>query len=217
MSYQSYTKLDAEISQALAQILNVPAYRLPLVVEGGNLMSDGQGTMILLESILEKNPDVGQVKLKRILEQYYGCERLIGFPPLPGELTGHVDMVVKFANIDTVLVASADQRHPWHDRFDDMANKLGNTASANGGKYQVVCLPIPRLPRENTDAGSYINSLILNHKVIVPIFGVPEDETAMRIYQDTFEGHEVVGINFSRYPLGSVHCQSKELPTAENL
>jgi len=59
---------------------------------------------------------------------------------------------------------------------------------------------------------TYVNSLILNHKVIVPTFGVEQDEKALELYRQIMPGYEVVGVNFSDFPLGSVHCNTKEIP-----
>ena len=73
-----------------------------------------------------------------------------------------------------------------------------------------------RVPLPRTHGGfktySYINSLTVNNKVILPLFGVPEDEIALRIYEDVMPQYNIVGIDYQVYPVGAVHCQTKEVP-----
>lgn len=205
-----YFKFDFEVGSALATYLNVPVYRLPLVIEGGNIIEDGQGTVMVLESVYAKNPDVNTDQLKKIMKDYFGAERLITLPIVPGEVCGHIDMVVKFVDEDTVLVAEADKNHHWYNSLETIAKTLAETDAVTGAKYEVVRLPLPTT--KNKEEWSYINSLTVNNKVIVPIYNAPEDEVALEIYKKTMPDYEIVGIDYTLYIIGAVHCQTKEVP-----
>jgi len=209
---QAYYKFDADAAACLAMTFDVPLCRLPLIVEGGNLITDGRGTIIMSESVLNMNPDIDLRGVEKIMKDYFGCERLVMLPRLKGEITGHIDMVVKFINEDTLMVASAAEEYKWHDVFENAAGALGTTRSVTGERYRIIRAPIPGTSNSSRNFWSYVNSLTLNGKVIVPVFNVPEDDRALEIYRSCMPGCEVVGVDFGRFPLGSIHCQTKDLP-----
>ncbi|WP_353087716.1 agmatine deiminase family protein, partial [Flavobacterium sp.] len=64
---------------------------------------------------------------------------------------------------------------------------------------------------ESVNFWSYINSLTLNGSVIITVFGVSEDIVALDAYRQAMPNYKIIGINFSKYPVGSVHCQTKEM------
>jgi len=209
---QNYYKFDADAAAAaLSMNVDIPVYRLPMVIEGGNIITDGKGTVMLMESVLDVNPDIDKQKLKKIAKDYFGCTRLITFPPCKGEITGHIDMIVKFVDEDTVMVCSSTKGYKWYNNFENITHELSKMKSVNGKPYTVIRVPMPKTSNNAKNVWSYINSLTLNKKVIVPIFNVPEDKEALEIYRSAMPNHEIVGIDFHRYPVGSVHCQSKEI------
>jgi len=208
---QNYYKFDADAAAALSMNLDIPVYRLPMVIEGGNIITDGKGTVMIMESVLDVNPDIDKQKLKTIAKDYFGCTRLITFPQCKGEITGHIDMIIKFVDEDIVMVCSSEKGFKWYNDFENMASELSKMKSVNGKPYTVIRVPMPKTSNNSKNVWSYINSLTLNKKVIVPIFNVPEDKEALEIYRSAMPNHEIAGIDFHRYPVGSVHCQSKEI------
>jgi len=207
-----FQKGDAEVALEMGRYLGVPVYHLPLIIEGGNIHTDGQGTFVMFDSVLYHNPDYDLPRLERVLEQYLGCQRLILFPSLEGELCGHIDMAVKFLDPSTVIVAQSRPGFIWHDDFEAMAERLAETPSATGENYRVIRAPLADQDNASINFWSYTNSLILNEKVIVPQFGVESDQEALDIYRQAMPGYEVVGVYFGEHPVGSVHCTSKEIP-----
>lgn len=211
---QPYHKGEQEAPMELGRAYGVPVLRLPVVIEGGNLINDGQGTILLFDSVFYQNPDLTPKRLKAIFAQYFGAQRVILFPALKGEITGHIDMVVKIVDPERVMVAQSDPSYKWHDDFEAIAKTISETPSSSGQPYEVIRVPMAASDRNSPNFWSYINSLTVNHKVIIPLFGVPTDQQAIEIYRQTMPEYEVVGINYRDFPLGSVHCQSKEIPAA---
>ncbi len=217
-TYQPHRKLDADFGLNMGRYLDMPVYRLPLIVEGGNFLTDGEGTMVMFNSVLYHNPDQHEDLIKQTIRQYFGCERLLLFPALAGELTGHIDMVVKFVDVKTVLVAEAYPTHRWHHDFEAIADRLASTQSATGSNYRVIRVPIANTKKDDTNFYSYVNSLIVNRKVIVPTFARPlADSTALSIYRQAFPDKTMLGIDFSRHPVGAIHCQTKDIPAKSTI
>ncbi len=209
---EPFPKSDAEVPVDLGRYYGLPVYRLPLIIEGGNIISDGRGTSIMFDSVLKRNPDVTEKTLKVILKTYYGIDRLVLLESLSGEITGHVDMVVRFIDADTIMVAESDPSYKWHKDFERIASQISTLKSAHGIPYRIIRVPIAENDNESVNFWSYINSLIVNDTVIVPVFGVPQDEKSIVIYRKAMPRHKIATVNMRNYQVGSVHCQSKEIP-----
>jgi len=211
--YYPYQKADADAGISLGAALNLPVHRLPLIIEGGNMLTDGAGTMVMFSSAYYTNPEVDSVKLKRIVSDYFGCNKLVLFPPLKGELTGHIDMIVKFTSKDTVIVTKSKLDYKWYADFEKIANTLSKMTSSTGKRFTVLRIEMPETENSDETFYSYINSLIVNDKVVVPMFSnAKADKIAMATYKKIFPNKKVVGIYYDRYPVGSVHCQTKDIP-----
>ena len=83
-----------------------------LVNTGGNWMSDGFGTAIISELVLEENAPGNQygvtakteAEIDAITENYLGVDRYIKMPVLPYDGIHHVDMHMKLIDEQTLLV-----------------------------------------------------------------------------------------------------------------
>ena len=207
----NFQKHDNASQVDIARAFGLPFHFLPLIIEGGNLVTDGAGTMVMFDSVFAHNPERTIADIEHIVRDWFGIDRLILFPALEGEVTGHIDMAVKFVDPETVLVADIVAGHPWKSSFDRIAARLAATPSRRGAPYRVVRVPAAQTPKGRGHFWSYVNSLTVNKTVILPLFNPPEDERAIEIYRSV--GFEfVVGVDFRDFPLGSVHCQSKEIP-----
>jgi hypothetical protein len=100
---------------------------------------------------------------------------------------------------------------------------INNFNSVFGTPYKVVRIPMPadngQYPSGSGRYFTYTNSSFINKTIIVPAYDIPSDTTAIRIYQETMPGYNVVGINSlaSIGSLGSLHCITKEIGTDDPL
>jgi agmatine deiminase len=209
---EPFHKKDVEVPIEIGRYYGFPVYRLPIIIEGGNIISDGKGTSIMFDSVLKRNPDITEEMLEKILKDYYGIHRLILLECLSGEITGHVDMVVRFVDADTIMIAESDPGYKWHEDFEKIAIKLSALTSATGNRYRIIRVPVADNNNDSLNFWSYINSLIVNDTVIVPIFGVSQDSKSLEIYRKAMPHHKIKAINMRNYQVGSLHCQSKEIP-----
>eukprot|EP01007_Sphenomonas_quadrangularis_P001548 NODE_2537_length_586_cov_64.592179_g2165_i0.p1 GENE.NODE_2537_length_586_cov_64.592179_g2165_i0~~NODE_2537_length_586_cov_64.592179_g2165_i0.p1 ORF type:complete len:134 (+),score=39.07 NODE_2537_length_586_cov_64.592179_g2165_i0:32-403(+) len=111
---------------------------------------------------------------------------------------------------------------------------------AKGRKLEIIKMPMPdpviitaeesagidvvegSCPREcgNRRAASYVNFYIANGGVIVPHFGVPQDEIAADILRQQFPGREILPIPLGREIIlggGNVHCITQQVPAGKGL
>jgi agmatine deiminase len=200
----------------------IPAREISLHTEGGNYWSDGAGTLMVSDELLIRHAQLGlsREEVERRLHEAFAFEKLIVTPHLLQEETGHVDMVTKLADAQTVLVTEAEP--------SINAGNLRRTAemfraetNARGQPYTVI--ELPALPRYfNWGAfsvwRSYTNALTVNGRVLVPVYGEPTDDAALLTYERAMPGYTIIPINCRAGANGggAVHCMTKEVPRAQS-
>lgn len=190
---------------------------LALHLEGGNLWSDGQGTIITTEGLFDRNFLLRRDDVREQLLEGLGAETLIVLPRLHREETGHVDVLAKLATPDTVLVTeprSVTNRR----RLQEIAEVLGVSRNAAGRSYRVVTLPsMPGYRNWGISRiwPTYTNALTVNHRVVVPTYGHAErDAAALAVYRQVMPDHEIIGIDarIAANAGGAVHCLTMQIP-----
>ena len=196
----------------------------PLVLEGGAIDTDGQGTLLvteecLLSSIQERNPGLSREGYELAFRNYLGIRKTIwlGEGCLGDDTHGHIDDIARFVAPGHVLLAyEEDPSDENHLKAKDNLRRLELATDACGNKLQITKLPMPesvvfdgeRLP------ASYANFLITNRVVLVPTFNDKHDLEALQIVQSAFPGRIVVGIASRDLVLGqgTIHCLSQQQP-----
>ena len=194
---------DAAVAEALLKHLGVPRYATGLVTEGGAFHTDGEGTLLAVESSIinpNRNPNLSKAEIERRLLAYTGCRKLIWLPHglSNDETGGNVDNVACFAAPGQVVAATCDdETSPDHAALRANLEVLKNTPDAAGREIEVVELP---LAERVTDAErgplptSYVSFYIANGAVIAPSFDDPKDDLAYERLEDLFPGHQVVQV-----------------------
>lgn len=196
---------------------SIPVHALDLSTEGGNIWTDGAGTLIMSDEFQRRDRSLGRAALEARLGAALAFDKLIITPHLREEETGHVDLLVKLADARTVLITEPDDGING-DRLKAAADLFRRETNARGEPYAVHTLPaLPRYFNWGLFSiwRSYTNALTVNGRVLVPVYEEPSDEIALTIYEHAMPGFEIVpvdcavGINGG----GAVHCMTKEVPT----
>jgi agmatine deiminase len=208
---------DDALPQSVAAAVQSPVERLDLIIEGGNLLSDGLGTCFTSPTLFFRNRALGELAIRKLAVRHFGCDELVVLPILAGEATGHVDLILKVASPTTLLVARcADSRDQSCTMLDEVAARLRGTRNRHGRPYQVHRVPLARLGwvGQQRQYASYANSLIVNGAVLVPAFGLPEDDLAMQAYREALPGLDIVAVDAAplTYLGGSLHCITLAVP-----
>jgi agmatine/peptidylarginine deiminase len=216
LQYYPERYFDDMIPRYFESATNVQRYDLPLYYEGGNLMSDGINTCSYNKGLYQSNPLYSDSEIDTMMEDYCGCKRKIVIPIDNGWTFFHIDLAAKFLSENKVLVAQVDSTNQYYSYLEEVAQSFADTVDCNGNPYEIIRVPIKRF----VDGGgydvpeTYLNSLIINHKILVPIFNQVDDETALDIYRNAMPGYEVVGIDVTSIYIygGSIHCTTKGIP-----
>jgi agmatine deiminase len=214
--------LDDVVPTRIAEQLGLPVYHPGIIMEGGSVDFNGDGTLITSECCLlndNRNPHLNRSQIEKYLADFYGIKQVLWVKEgIVGDDTdGHIDDTVRFVNHDTVLtVVEEDKNDDNYGLLQQNLVQLKKMRLLNGKQLNVVELPMPdaviyeaqRLP------ASYANFYISNASVIVPTYRCKNDDRALRIIGECFPGRRVVGIDSTDiiWGLGSFHCLSQQEP-----
>lgn len=217
-------ELDNDINQSLAALWQAPLRTIAYELEGGSIETDGCGTLLttthcLLDSNRNKSFTREQVE-KFVLDQL-GLDRIawLSEGALIGDDTdSHIDNLARFCDAHTIAYATCSvQDDSHHAPLARMAVQLQALRKPDGSAYTLVPveLPAPQLDEQGKRLpGSYVNFLIVNRSVLVPVFGCPQDAAALNALQQCFPGRRIVpvpGANLIRQ-FGGPHCATMQLP-----
>ena len=218
---------DARIGRYVAGLADAEVVTSPIVNEGGGFHVDGEGTVLLTETV-QLDPGRNPGATRAFVEaEFARCLGVDTFLWLPRGLTrdydefgtrGHVDIVATFPSPGVVLVhAQEDPGHPDHAVSRTLIDGLREAVDAAGRVLEVVEIPAPATLFD--DGGpvdySYVNHLVVNGGVVACTFDDDHDDRALDVLRQVYPGREVVGVDarelFARG--GGIHCITQQQPT----
>jgi agmatine deiminase len=234
--------LDDAVPWKVCEIERLPAYEAPLILEGGSIHVDGQGTLFTTEECLlnpNRNPRLSKGEIERLLMDYLNVAKVIwlGRGLYQDETDGHVDNLLCPVRPGVIALAwTNDTSDPQYEISADALRRLSLQTDVQGRSFEVVKVPLPEplyitteesagvdavkgtLPRQAGDrmAASYINYYVCNGGVVAPTFDRVEDAQALRVLRSLYPHREVVGVPAREILLGggNIHCITQQQPDA---
>ena len=222
--YNRPRPLDDTYPESAAGYFDINYYGLGLIEAGGNMLLDGQGSVIVSNVIFDGSqgfdPTLTQDQLEQYFLDYFGVHKVIVTPHLINDGTGHIDMFVKLINDSTVIVGEYENQSAGYpgnyDICNQVASQLANETNGAGRPFNIIRMPMP--PYNNGITYTYINSLIVNNKVLVPIYGLStefaNDDSVLALYETIMPGVEAVGFDCNQIipANGAIHCIAMKVP-----
>mgnify|MGYP000879976209 CR=1 FL=1 len=233
---------DDRVARKVLEVERAGRYRAPLVLEGGSIHVDGEGTVLVTEECLlnhNRNPTLARERIEELLCGYLGAEKVLwlGAGTFNDETDGHVDNICCFVRPGVVALHwTDDTSDPQHAISADALARLLGMTDARGRELEVHQLPMPgpiriteeeargvdeiegTLPRMPGDrlAGSYVNFYVATTRVVYPLLDERTDDEAGAILEGLFPEREVVGVPAHEILLGggNVHCITQQVPRA---
>jgi len=231
---------DEVVPQKVAALEGVEAYSAPLILEGGSIHVDGEGTLLTTEQCLlneNRNPGLSRAEIEGYLRDYTGAEKVLwlGEGVYNDETDGHVDNIACFLRPGLVaLTWTDDHNDPQYPISQDALDRLSKFSDTRGRRLEVLKIhqPDPILitageaagvlpvegtyPRSEGDrmAASYINFYTCNGGIVLPTFNDPHDKLAMDALQKAMPDRKVVGVPAREILLGggNIHCITQQQP-----
>ena len=233
---------DERVAGKVLEVEGAERYRAPIVLEGGSIHVDGQGTVMATEQCLlnpNRNPELSREQIEQVLFDHLGAEKMIwlGQGVCDDETDGHVDNLACFARPGVVLLTwSEDESDPQHAISRDAHERLEGATDARGRSIEVVRVPSPgpitigekeargvdavagSLPRRAGDrlAASYVNFYLATRRVVFPLLDERFDEAAADVLRNCFPDREIVGVPAREILLGGggIHCITQQVPAS---
>jgi agmatine/peptidylarginine deiminase len=221
--------LDNGISPALHRegvFADTPSDTLDFVMEGGAIETDGLGTLLATRHSVvtnTRNPGMDTAAIEVLLREQLGIRRFLWLDhgSLSGDDTdGHIDTLARFADPDTILYVTAEADDPDYPGLAAMAEELMRLRKVNGEAYRLIPLPSPGIHTDPEDGrrlpATYANFLVINRAVLLPVYGVANDQLAIGVLADAFPGRDIVPIDCRPVIAqnGSLHCLTMQFPAA---
>ncbi len=229
-------KKDSAVALNIGKLLGVPTNKCGLVLEGGNLTSDGSGTLVAIKETIQKRNNMPLDKIEIELKKALRLNQIIWLERglIYDETGGHIDNLCAFASPDTVLLAWTDDKtNPQYEIVNEAFTVLSNAKNTDGAPYKIVKVPLPDIFFKSDDdcdglvavsgskirpvgepvQASYINFIFANGAVIVPQFDLKQDKDAKEVFCKVFHNRKIVPF-FAREVVlggGGLHCISRNI------
>jgi agmatine/peptidylarginine deiminase len=214
---------DDRATDVIADTLGLANTRVPIALTGGNALVDGHGTVFSTCAMLNENRALGvsDDQFFAAVRQQLGASRYVVIPNF--ELFGiqHIDCFLKLLDEERILVARPPERHSHSERAEAIVRELSSLTNAHGRPYEILRIDTPPYWRDFMPA--YTNSLILNRKVLVPLYGIPADQDALETWRKAMPGYQVVGFEHDGHWLDqwmwfdALHCRVRAIWDPEML
>ena len=213
--FQPFDK-DAAIGGRLVERVGDPCYRAPLVLEGGSICVDGEGTLITTEQCLlhpTRNPDLSREQIEQHLIDALGVERVVWLGQglvEDRDTDGHVDLIAAFTKPGQVLVQTVPEGNP---NFDNCRENVQRLEAAGIEVVAMPYLPYTEVDGETVACG-YMNFYLCNGAVIVPVCGADTDPVALSRIAECYPGREAVPVPGAviAWGGGGPHCITQQVP-----
>ena len=214
--------LDAGVSRAIAGRLGMKVVSPGVVLEGGAIETDGEGTLLVNHRCVvdsKRNPGLSRSEMELVLRKQLAIDQVIW---LGGELQGddtdgHIDQIARFVSPGCVVAArQPDRLDPNHASLAENLAQLEAAVDARGRRLEVIPIDIPsRFTFAGTQLpASHLNFYVVNGAVMVPVFGARTDEAAIRTLAACFPARRIMPVDCQELVRGrgALHCITRDQP-----
>lgn len=172
---------------SICATIGISNVKSPILVEGGNV-TRCKNKVIMTQRVFKDNPTYERSPLIRELYELLQIEDLYFIPEQPYDFTGHSDGMVRFFDEQTLLINDySKESKSFQKAFEIAIHKTG---------LEYIKIPYNVYGNKNNDQakGDYINFLQVENTVIVPTFGLQDDDKVLGMFEKIFAGQSVKSI-----------------------
>ena len=218
-------KKDDFFSIELAHKLDLPVRSIPLMLEGGNILSNADGLILTTGKTIAVNEKDGQFKQEQLMpmfNDYMAAHSVYSFAPLVDEPNGHIDMFVTLVGKNIAVVGQVSPSvDPESSRYLDECADTLTSLNTTVGPMRVKRIPMP--PKWGSDWRSYTNVIMANKVLLIPSFSDVDpaiENQAEAVYRSVLPSEwSIKRINCDKLVLhhGQLHCISYNIPAFVNI
>lgn len=175
-----------------------------LIVDGGNFVRLG-GKAIMTDKIFRENPSKIKSEIIETIKQKCALNELIIIPRQPYDMLGHSDGMVRWIDENSVLI------NDFSNESKSFNDGLVRALKKHGLKIKFMKYGEGFFNKKR-DWGAYLNFIKIKDILIVPIYGMDDDDKAIEQIKKIYSGCSVETINLSEIIElgGALHCITAE-------
>ena len=189
-SYLQTKKLLKTISDvdAICNEIGIETVKTDIILDGGNVTRT-TNKVIMTDRVFVDNPNYQRTQLIKELHELLQVDKLYFIPEQPGDFTGHSDGMVRFIDENTIVINDYQREKDWFYRAFQIA--IHNTG------LEYIKIPYNVYDNKTNDQanGDYINYLQMENTVIIPTFGIKEDNMTVKQFEKIFAGQNITTID----------------------
>ena len=221
------SKLDNDLNSRLTQLGAWPEQSIndvPFILEGGSIESNGEGILLTTSACLlnqNRNAQFSQETIEKLLIDNLGIKKILwlnhGY--IAGDDTDcHIDTLARFCDAETIAYMACENRQDEHfDSLKKMEQELQAFKTLDNKPFNLIPVYIPSPiydQEENRLPASYVNFLITNGPVLLPVYNDSEaDQHAITQLNKALPKKEIITIDCTALiqQHGSLHCITMQL------
>ena len=222
--YKENFEQDDKVAKFMINNSNATYFKNNMVLEGGSIHVNGNGTLITTEQCLlheNRNPNLSKNEIENNLKEYFGVTKIIWLKHGTDEGTnGHIDNVACFSDQNTVLAMTcSDKDDTYYDLLSENLDILKSSVDQDNNPLKIVEVEMSKkrfIPGDD-EPSSYINFYIANSAIILPFFGDDTaDQNAMKIIKEQFPNRQIECLDGHDILMGggNIHCITQQQPKA---
>ena len=178
LKFKKYANTISDTDEICRRI-DIKTIKSDIVLDGGNVGHNAD-KVILTNRIFEENPKYSKTELLNELKRLFEVDKIFLIPQQPGDFTGHADGMVSFVDENTILINDyKDENKLFMNAFEIAIHNTG---------LNVIKIPYQPEKSGSSAKGIYINYLEMEKLIILPVFGIKEDDEAIRQFEKIFSG-----------------------------
>jgi len=219
-----------QLPKHLIDKLKINRFTSDLILEGGGVTFDGQGTMITTEQMLmnkNRNPTFSKKQIEDEVRDLLGIQKVIWLKKglVEDEGTdGHVDCVAECLAPNKVLMQTVyDKNNPNYELLKINMEILKTEKDAQGNKLEIIEMPylpyFPELHNKTQYVSPYTNYYVANKSILVPEVNPKLDDKAYKLIQDIHIDRTIVPVPafYQAIGGGGPGCITQQLPKGINI
>jgi agmatine deiminase len=181
-------RVDEAVDRLVASRLKLPTVPSAMILEGGALEFNGQGTVLTTEAVVfDRNPKMTRDEAEAELKRLFNIRKVVWIKKglaeddhplrgvLPGTLftlgtNGHVDEFVRFVDartlLLTVITAAEAKADPIarisYDRLEAAFDVLKNATDQDGKSFRIIRVPAAPMVINTVKPGDYVYDELLS-------------------------------------------------------
>ena len=171
----------------ICEQIGIDIIKSNIIIDGGNVTRTSD-KVIMTDRIFLDNPKYDRKQLIKELRELFQVDKLFLVPEQPHDFTGHSDGMVRFIDENTVVINDYNKEKKWFQKSFEIA--IHNTG------LDYIKIPYNVYENKNFDQarGDYINYLQMENTVIIPTFGMKEDDKVVKQFEHLFVGQTIATV-----------------------